>query len=191
MPALAYVADPVAVGAVVGALALILFAAAWHKLAEHDVFAGALQAYQLLPVALVPVAARVLPVLEAILGIAILVPATRGPALVCTALLMLGYACAMGVNLARGRDQIDCGCGGDSHPLSWWLVARNAVLAAAALAVAGPTADRGFEWLDGVTLIMGVLAFYALYLMAEELLRQSSRLRQLRHSHVHEEGETH
>ena len=97
----------------------------------------------------------------------------------------------MGVNLARGRDQIDCGCGGDSHPLSWWLVARNAVLAAAALAVAGPTADRGFEWLDGVTLIMGVLAFYALYLMAEELLRQSSRLRQLRHSHVHEEGETH
>jgi len=189
MPALPYLADPVAVGTIVGALALILFAAAWHKLSDPDVFAGALQAYELLPQPAVSVAARILPVLEVALGIAILVPSTRAPALLATAALMLLYAAAMGVNLVRGRSQIDCGCGGETHPLSWALVGRNGVLAGAALAVAGPTAERSFEWLDGVTLIVGVLAFYALYLMADELLRQSSRLRQLRAAHVHEEVE--
>ena len=40
MDLLAAVADPVVVGAVVGATALVLFAAAWHKLAEPEVFAG-------------------------------------------------------------------------------------------------------------------------------------------------------
>ncbi|MCC7546692.1 MAG: hypothetical protein IT532_02895 [Burkholderiales bacterium] len=189
MPAVPYLVDPVAVGAVIGALALILFAAAWHKLSEHDVFAGALEAYQLLPTALVPLAARVLPVVEVLLGIAILVPITRAQALAGTAMLMLVYAAAMSLNLGRGRDQIDCGCGGESHSLSWALVARNVVLAGAALAVAGPTVDRGFEWLDGVTLIVSVLAFYVLYLMADELLRQASRLRQLSQAHVHEEAE--
>ncbi|MCW5622348.1 MAG: hypothetical protein KIS79_14670, partial [Burkholderiales bacterium] len=128
------VADPVVVGAIVGALALILFAAAWHKLSEPEVFAGALLAYRLLPAAVVPGVARALPVLEIVLGIAILVPVSHTPALIATALLMLTYAAAMGINLMRGREQIDCGCGGDAHPLSWALVVRNVVLAAAALA---------------------------------------------------------
>ena len=44
MDAMALAADPVAVGALAGALALILFAAAWHKLSEPDVFVGVLQA---------------------------------------------------------------------------------------------------------------------------------------------------
>ena len=189
MGAVPHIADPVAVGAAVGALALILFAAAWHKLSEPDGFAGALHAYELLPAPMVQITARLLPVLEILLGVAMLIPASRSPALLVTALLMLAYAFAIGVNLVRGRAQIDCGCGADSHPLSWALVARNVVLAATALAVAGPTLERGFVWLDGVTLTMGVLAFYALYLMADELMRQSSRLGQLRQRHGHGEGE--
>jgi hypothetical protein len=160
-------ADPVAVGAVVGALALVLFAAAWHKLGEPDVFEGALQAYQLLPAGAVTVSA-------------LLVPATRAPALWAFAALVLVYAGAMAVNLWRGRRQIDCGCGGEVHPLSWGLVLRNAVLAGAALLVAGPTVAREFEWLDGVSLVVGVLAFYAMYLLFDELLRQFSRIAQLR-----------
>ena len=173
-------ADPVAVGAIVGALALILFAAAWHKFSEPDVFAGALQAYQLLPAAAVNPVARVLPWLEAGIGVAMLVPATRDPALLAFAALILGYAAAMAINLLRGRRQIDCGCGGEVHPLSWGLLLRNGVLAVAALAVAGPAIEREFEWLDGVTLVIGVLAFYALYLLFDELLRQFSRIAQLR-----------
>ena len=60
--------------------------------------------------------------------------------------------------------------------LSWGLVARNGVLAAAALAVSGATVDRPLAWLDAVTLVIGVLAFYVAYLMADELLRQASRM---------------
>lgn len=172
--------DPVLLGAVVGALALVLFAAAWHKLSEPDVFAGALQAYQLLPGAAVAPAARVLPWLEVGVGVALLVPVTRQAALLAFAALILLYAGAMAVNLWRGRRQIDCGCGGDVHPLSWALVARNALLAAAALVVAGPVLDRAFEWLDGVTLVVGVLALYAMYMLFDELLRQSSRIAELR-----------
>jgi hypothetical protein len=172
--------DPVAVGAVVGALALILFAAAWHKLSEPDVFAGALQAYELVPERVLASVARVLPWIEVALGLALLVPATRDPALLGFTGLILLYAGAMAVNLLRGRRQIDCGCGGEVHPLSWMLVLRNGVLAAAALAVAGPTVERDFEWLDGVSLVVGVLAFYALYLLFDELLRQFGRIAQLR-----------
>jgi hypothetical protein len=173
-------ADPVAVGAVLGALALVLFAAAWHKLSEPDVFAGALQAYQLLPAGAVTAVARLLPWVEIAIGAALLAPASRDPALWAFAALILVYAVAMAVNLWRGRRQIDCGCGGEVHPLSWALVLRNAVLAGAALLVAGPTAQREFEWLDGVSLVVGVLAFYALYLLFDELLRQFSRIAQLR-----------
>jgi hypothetical protein len=172
--------DPVAVGAVVGALALILFAAAWHKLSEPEVFAGALQAYELLPTGAVVAAARVLPWVEIGVGVALLVPAMRDPALLGFTGLILLYAAAMAVNLWRGRREIDCGCGGEVHPLSWMLVVRNAVLAGAALAVAGPAVEREFEWLDGVSLVVGVLAFYALYLLFDELLRQFSRIAQLR-----------
>ena len=42
----AFAADPIAVGTIVGALALVMFAAAWHKLSEPDVFAGALRRYR-------------------------------------------------------------------------------------------------------------------------------------------------
>ena len=188
MDLVALAADPVAVGAVIGALALVLFAAAWHKLAEPEVFAGALQAYDLLPTAAVLGVAWALPFVEVAIGIGVLVPLTRQPALFALAALLAVYAGAIAINLLRGRRQIDCGCGGEAHPLSWGLVVRNAVLAGAALAVSGPTIQRGFEWLDGVTLVLGLLAFYALYLMFDELLRQSSRLGQLR-AHEHPEVE--
>jgi hypothetical protein len=108
------------------------------------------------------------------------VPVTRDPALLGFTGLILLYAAAMAVNLLRGRRQIDCGCGGEVHPLSWMLVLRNGVLAAAGLAVAGPTIERELEWLDGISLVVGVLAFYALYLLFDELLRQFGRIAQLR-----------
>jgi hypothetical protein len=176
MDVLSIIADPAAKGAVIGALALILLGAAWHKLSEPNMFLSALAAYRLLPQGLLDVAARGIPLLEIALGAGLLVPATRSVALVGVALLMLVYALAIGINLARGRSYIDCGCGGAAHPLSWGLVVRNGVLAAAALAASGATMDRPLDWLDAVTVVLGVLAFFVTYLMADELLRQASRM---------------
>ena len=45
----AFAGDPIAVGTIIGALALVMLAAAWHKFSEPDVFAGSLAAYRLLP----------------------------------------------------------------------------------------------------------------------------------------------
>lgn len=176
MDALSILADPAAKGAVIGALALVLFGAAWHKLSEPNAFLSALAAYRLFPDKLLDPVSRVVPIVEIALGAGMLVPFTRGPALMGVAALMLAYAGAITLNLLRGRSYIDCGCGGAAHPLSWGLVARNGVLAMAALAVSGATVDRPLVWLDAVTLVIGVLAFYVAYLMADELLRQASRM---------------
>jgi hypothetical protein len=173
---LSIIADPAAKGAIIGALVLILLGAAWHKVSEPNMFLSALAGYRLVPQGLLDLAARAIPVLEIVLAIGMLVPMTRSPALVGVAALMIGYALAIGINLARGRSYIDCGCGGAAHPLSWALLVRNGLLAVAALAASGATTDRPLDWLDAVTVVLGVLAFFVTYLMADELLRQASRM---------------
>jgi Methylamine utilisation protein MauE len=175
----ALLSDPVATGAVAGCAALILFASLWHKLSEPDVFAGALDAYRLLPSVSVMLIAKLLPLMEAAIGLLILIPASRPIGLVLFAALIAIYAIAIAINLVRGRNQIDCGCGGDVHLLAWGLVARNAVLVCIALAVSGPRVDRPYEWLDAITLVVGVLALYGSYLTFDELLRQFGRIAQL------------
>lgn len=180
MEAWALVADPVPVGVMLGTLALVMLAAAWHKLRTPDEFAGALLAYRLLPEGGVRPAARVLPVVELVVAVGILVPATRAPALWSLATLLLLYAGAMAINLGRGRRDIDCGCGGKAHLLSWGLIARNMVLSATALLTCRPTVARGLEWTDGLTLVLGALGFYALYVMIDELLRHAGSVGRLR-----------
>jgi Methylamine utilisation protein MauE len=174
-----FLADAVAASAVAGCVALILFAAAWHKFSEPDVFAGALDAYQLLPGAGVVPVARLLPFVEVAIGIIVLIPVTRSLGLIAFAGLISIYGLAIAINLLRGRHQIDCGCGGDVHLLSWGLVVRNGLLACVALAMSGPSVARPYEWLDAVTLIVGVLALYGSYLTFDELLRQFGRIAQL------------
>lgn len=181
-------ADPAAAGIIVGAVALILLGAAWHKLSEPNAFLSALAAYRLLPAAVLDPAARVVPWAEIAIAVGLLVPVTRVGALFAAAALFALYGLAIAVNLVRGRSYIDCGCGGAAHPLSWGLVVRNGVLAAAALAVTVPTVDRPFDWLDAVTLVAGVLAFYVAYLMADELLRQASRMARSERGAGHQEG---
>lgn len=175
----AFLADPVAASAVAGCVALILFSAVSHKFSELDIFAGALDAHQLLPgVGVMPIA-RLLHCVELAIALLVLIPATRPAGLVACAGLIAIYAVTIAVNLSRGRHQIDCGCGGDVHLLSWGLVLRNALLAGIALAMSWPSVARPYEWLDAVTLIVGVLALYGSYLTFEELLSQFGRIAQL------------
>lgn len=178
--------DPVTAGIVVGAMALILLSAAWHKFSEPNAFLAALAGYRLVPTPLLGAMQRAIPVIEALLGASLLVPLSRHAALYGAAGLVALYGLAMAINLLRGRSYIDCGCGGSGQPLSWGLVVRNGLIAAAAVAATGTASDRAFDWLDGVTLIFGVLAFYIAYLMADELLRQASRMARTRSQETHE-----
>jgi len=127
---------------------LLLFAAglfataALHKLRTFIEFTGFVSGYRLLPEALIRPASGIVVAAEiaAIPGALHLIPALSQ----LPTLLLLGYAAAMGVNLLRGRSDIDCGCGGTPMPISWMAVARNLMLAAAfGWAAAMPFAPLG------------------------------------------------
>jgi Methylamine utilisation protein MauE len=109
--------------------ALIFLRAALHKTADMARFEGVLANYGLAPDAALRPLSRLIPVLETA-GAAMLVLAPMAGAWL-TGALLVGYAGAMAINLARGRSEIDCGCGGAPEPLGWARVARNLVLALA------------------------------------------------------------
>ncbi len=169
--------DPV-VGLVVrGALAVLFAAAAVHKLRDRRHFDGVVLDYRLLPPQLALRVARLLPALELALafglvwGFSLAAPAA--------AALLLGYGAAMAVNLARGHRTIDCGCGGPPQRLSGWLVARNAVLAGAALVTVLPAGLRPQGALDGLTVLGAVAAIGLLYVACGQLLANAPGLRAL------------
>jgi hypothetical protein len=173
--------DPLLSHTVAAGLALLLVFAAWHKLSARDEFTAALRAYELLPDWLLGPVARLLPALEVALALAWLTGLARGAAAVATAVLLLVYAAAVAINLRRGRVHISCGCGlggatdGDAR-LSWWLVARNAVLAVAAAAAALPVADRELGLVDSLTLVLAILASVLLYAGASQLMRNGAAI---------------
>lgn len=150
----------------------IFATAAVGKLRAMGSFVGAVANYRLLPQALVTPVAWALPPLELLAAIGLLVPAARPlAALVATALLLL-FALAMGVNLARGRDRIDCGCfvGILRQRVSWGLVGRNLALAAAGLVLAldaGPS--RALAALDAMTVAAAALSLAILYAAVSRL----------------------
>lgn len=173
--------DPLLSHAVAAGLALLLVFAAWHKLTERAAFTAALRAYELLPDLLLGPVARLLPALEITLALAWLTGFARGAAAVATAVLLLVYAAAVAVNLRRGRVHISCGCGlggatdGDAR-LSWWLVARNAVLALVAAAAALPVTGRELGPVDSLTLVLAILASVLLYAGASQLMRNGAAI---------------
>jgi uncharacterized membrane protein YphA (DoxX/SURF4 family) len=112
-------------------VSLVFLTAAYGKLRHWVVFQGVVANYRLLPDLLVAPVAWVLPPVEALLGAALLVDlATPWPELGAISLLLL-FAVAMGINVARGRRDIDCGCFQSAlkQTLNWSLVLRNLVLA--------------------------------------------------------------
>lgn len=174
--------DPVLQQILALALALLFLHAAWHKWRGGLRFEAQLAEYRLLPEALVPAAARVLMVLEFAVALALVVPFLRQPAAAVAALLLLGYALAMAINLLRGRHHIDCGCGDTPQLLSPWLVVRNLALVAGAFVSALPASPRAPATMD---LLLGMLALSALiltWLMLEQLLANASLLREWRQS---------
>lgn len=174
--------DPALQGTLRLALAWLLLAAGAHKLRHPAAFREALAGYRLLPRGLGGLAARVLTALELGSGLALLAPGPARFAGVVAAGLFALYAGAITLNLARGRRQIDCGCGGPGRrrPLSGGLVARNLLLVCAAVASSCPAASRPLVWLDVVTVGAGALVLALLYAAADLTLELAPRLASLR-----------
>jgi hypothetical protein len=174
--------DPVPATALRLALALLLGSAALHKARDVGVFRETLRNYRLLPDALVGGAAIAVLAVETLTALALLWPPSAGPGALAALGLLATYTAAIGINLARGRRHIDCGCSGPAHrqPLSGWLLVRNGALLAGALAASLPTTLRPLLWLDAVSGAGCVLGLALLWLAAGQLMAEWPELGRLR-----------
>ena len=172
--------DPVIDATVRAALALLLLAAAAHKLRDPARFRATVAEYRLLPRPLVALGAAILVLAE--LAAAVALAVARAWGLAVSAALLALYAAAIAVNLARGRRHLDCGCTGPAlrRPISGWLVLRNLALVAIALADLAPVSMRPLVWIDHLTVAAATAAFAACWLATDRLLASAPGLARLR-----------
>jgi putative oxidoreductase len=115
--------------------------AAVTKLPDMAAFAQDVANYRAVPAVLVPVVAPAVVGIELLAGMALLAGvATRAAATVVAGLLAV-FIVFLAQALLRGID-LRCGCFGGDEPASWWTVARDVLMLAAALAVARAPARR-------------------------------------------------
>lgn len=173
--------DPIFIIASALAVAVLLASAATHKLRAQGRFARQLADYQLLPEALVRPIGRVIPLLELLIAFALLVPFSRAIAAVCAAALIALYVSAIGINLWRGRRDIDCGCAGpdQAQPLRPILLTRNAVLVALALLASTTPIVRDLGLFDGFVTVAASAVALLIYAAADGLLANSPLLLKL------------
>lgn len=177
--------DPVIIYAGLAVLAVILWLGVIDKLWHFTAFELSVAGYQLLPAILHRPFAVAFVASELAAGLLLLVPAGRvaGAALALVVLAVATFGVA--VNLLRGNIDIDCGCGGLSRfaeGLTWWIVARNALLAGLAVLVltfAGG-ASRELVWLDGVTFFCTALAMVGLYFVLNQLIASHMHMAKVR-----------
>jgi uncharacterized membrane protein YphA (DoxX/SURF4 family) len=164
------------------ALAAIFAASGAMKLADLDLFESAVANYRLVPRVLEQPVAMLIPVFEFTCAAAVLVPVTRTAGAAGIFALLAIFSAAVAINLARGRVNIDCGCFGPAlrQELSGWMLARNAALAALALAALMPAQARALVWLDWVTIALGAGAMVVLYLGANYAMANAPMTRALK-----------
>ena len=170
--------DPLWVMLAAGAIATLLAHAAITKLTDRALFEQHLAAYGV-PMAALPAAVWAIPLAEGALAIALLTP-WRPIAATLAAGLLITYGVAMAWHLARGH-RLDCGCGGEPMAVSWWLVLRNALLAALAFVAAQSADARALGFGDLVALAASLALLALLYAALHEVLR--IRLRLSEHDH--------
>jgi hypothetical protein len=112
-------------------VSLVFLSAAYGKLKHRAAFQGVVANYRLLPDAMVAPVAHLIAPVELLLGAALITGCAFPWAPLGAAGLLGLFALAMGINLRRGRRQIDCGCFQSAlrQTLSATLVVRNVVLA--------------------------------------------------------------
>jgi len=170
--------DPILTMTAQFCVALLFLSAVAAKVSNFAVFRATLAEYELVPEALVGIAAAVFAGAELVVGIAALVPGSARAAMAGGALLLTLYAIAIGINLARGRRDIDCGCTGPAtrQLLSGWLLVRNGTLVVLALAGTAVSQDRGMAMADWIVVALGVTAAVALYAAVNQLMANAPRL---------------
>jgi len=118
--------------------------AAVAKLPDMAAFAQDVANYRLVPALLVPFVACAVVGVELLAGAALILGLLVRPAALVLAGLLAVFTAFLSQALLRGID-LRCGCFGGDEPASWWTVARDVAMLAAALAVA--RRPQGAAWL--------------------------------------------
>lgn len=180
--------DPLILRIIAVGFALLFTFAAAHKFNNKRQFLGILEAYQILPRAMLGLVVNVIPVLELMLGLAwaltalLFIQITLLPLI--SAMLLFTYAMAIAINLLRGRSYIDCGCGfssvagsalsesksGGIQQLSRALVVRNCMLTIVALMALIPPSLRELGFMDFLSLVIATFTLVLLYGAFNQLL---------------------
>jgi uncharacterized membrane protein len=177
--------DPAIRWLAAASLAAVFAGSAIAKLRDLTGFRDAVENYRIVPRRIAACAAGIIPLAEIAGAIGILF----GPTREASALLLLGllvvFTAAIGVNLARGRRDIDCGCFGTARGqrLSGGLLVRNAMLIALAAVLLLPAGERRIGALDVMTIFFGAAALVTLYAAFNYLLAQASALRAVEMRH--------
>jgi len=163
------------------ALSLLFAGAAWHKVSDLRGFEAALRGYDLLPARTVPIASKLLPLVETSIALGLVYGPTRPAAAGAAISILLLYSASIALNLARGRRDIDCGCfaAPSRAPLNGWLLARNLALAAASYALVWPCRPRELIWMDWLTIATTLIALSLLWLAGQRLAETGSALRRM------------
>ena len=121
--------------------ALFIWAAV-AKLPDMAGFAQDVANYRIVPAALVPFVASAVVGIELLGGIALVAGVMERAAAAVIACLLVAFIAFLSQALLRGID-LRCGCFGGDEPASWWTVARDLLMLAAAVVVArGPVPQR-------------------------------------------------
>jgi uncharacterized membrane protein YphA (DoxX/SURF4 family) len=172
--------DPVVRIALGLGLSWVLIDAALHKLRHPLHFGAVIDQYRLLPTGAGAWLVRPLGAFELCTGCALLLPFAHRAGALLAALLLTLYFLAMALNLWRGRREIDCGCGapGNEQQLSGALLARNVLLASAALWLAlAASVSRQAIWMDWVVGLSAAAILLLLYATVNLLLANRQLLR--------------
>jgi uncharacterized membrane protein YphA (DoxX/SURF4 family) len=117
-------------------LGAIFVYAAWTKLrTPWELFAMAIDSYQLLPLKAVELVARTLPWFELVVGLLLIAGFWLRSAATATALLLAVFFGLMVRAFAKGME-INCGCFGPGEIISWKTLLRDGSMLASALLLA-------------------------------------------------------
>ncbi len=164
--------DPTVGYLILADIALLFGSASVHKLRRMARFTEIFVAYRVLPEPLSRRMGWLIPVAELMAAVTLLWVPTRPLAAAPAAVILMAYAAALGLNLARRRRDLDCGCTTtqDRRPIAPWMVCRNLLLAGFVGVTALPWSLRSLDPADFLTLTGGVVVSVALYAAVDRLL---------------------
>jgi hypothetical protein len=166
------VLDPAFGYLIIAGIALLFASAGVHKLQDLARFAEAFAAYRVLPAVLARHLAWLIPSLELCVAASLLWEPSRRVAGMAAILVLIAYASGLGVNLLRGRRDLDCGCGTarDRRAIAGWMVWRNLILGGALGITLLPWSPRAFDLTDLLTVLGGLTVGVTLYAAVDRLL---------------------